>query len=126
LTAEQRQHFKAILEDAQTGVVEELVRDRPRIVIQQSADEIEVITDIEAREVAVESLVRQSARLRQIRNALFRIDSDDFGTCLGCGREISLKRLDAVPWTTLCIACQEEADRDNPSSHPGGAPGWAA
>ena len=126
MTAEQRQYFKSILEDAQTVTVRELIRDRPRIVIQPSADEVEVITDIEAREVAVESLVRHSARLRQIRNALFRIDSDDFGTCAGCGREISLKRLAAVPWTPLCIACQEDADGGGPASHPGGVPRRAA
>jgi RNA polymerase-binding protein DksA len=36
---------------------------------------------------------------------------DTYGNCMSCGQEISLERLDFVPWTTLCVACQtlEEA-----------------
>jgi multiple antibiotic resistance protein len=38
---------------------------------------------------------------------LERIQSGDFGSCAGCGHAISLKRLQAVPWASHCIQCQE-------------------
>jgi DnaK suppressor protein len=49
--------------------------------------------------------------LREIRAALQRIDRGSFGICLNCEEGISAKRLAAVPWTALCIVCQEAADR---------------
>ena len=41
--------------------------------------------------------------LRQIDAALKRIDAGTYGICRVCGREIGEERLEAVPWTDLCI-----------------------
>ena len=41
--------------------------------------------------------------LREIDTALARIDDGTYGTCTRCGKEIPVERLEAVPWTTLCI-----------------------
>lgn len=45
--------------------------------------------------------------LREIGDALRRIDNDTYGVCMDCEEPISLKRLDAVPWARYCVACQE-------------------
>ena len=45
--------------------------------------------------------------LRQIEEALVRIEDDDYGTCMECEEPISMKRLDAVPWARYCVTCQE-------------------
>jgi len=42
-------------------------------------------------------------QLREVDAALARMDSGSYGTCARCGKEIPLERLEAVPWTTLCI-----------------------
>jgi len=42
-------------------------------------------------------------RLREVDEALTRIDDGTYGTCAVCGREIPRERLEAVPWATLCI-----------------------
>lgn len=47
-----------------------------------------------------EDAVRQ---LREVDEALSRIEAGTYGTCSVCGREIAEERLEAVPWTTLCI-----------------------
>ncbi len=44
-----------------------------------------------------------SRQLREVEEALARIDDGTFGTCSACGKEIGEERLEAVPWTTLCI-----------------------
>jgi DnaK suppressor protein len=45
--------------------------------------------------------------LREIADALHRIDHEIYGVCQECEEPISIKRLDAVPWARYCVACQE-------------------
>lgn len=46
--------------------------------------------------------------LRAIEEALHRIDHGTFGICLDCENEIPAARLEAVPWTRVCIDCKEK------------------
>lgn len=46
--------------------------------------------------------------LREIREALERIDDGEYGHCGECDEPISKKRLEAIPWARHCIECQEE------------------
>ncbi len=45
--------------------------------------------------------------LREIGDALRRIDHETYGICAECEEPISAKRLDAVPWARYCVTCQE-------------------
>ena len=54
---------------------------------------------------------REKFLLSKIEKALKRIDDGEFGVCESCGDEISLKRLEARPVTTLCIKCKEEQEK---------------
>jgi DnaK suppressor protein len=45
--------------------------------------------------------------LREISDALRRIDQDNYGICMECEEPISAKRLEAVPWARYCVTCQE-------------------
>lgn len=54
---------------------------------------------------------REKHFLDKIDRALAKIDSGEFGTCDECGEEISLKRIEARPETTLCIRCKEDQER---------------
>ena len=45
--------------------------------------------------------------LREINDALHRMDTEQYGICLECEEPISQKRLDAVPWAKYCVTCQE-------------------
>ncbi len=48
--------------------------------------------------------------LRQISRALARIDQGDYGTCVSCGEEIPMTRLEVLPFSDRCVPCAEEAD----------------
>ncbi len=63
------------------------------------------------RELLTRSLERESKALREVRAALTRMGENNYGVCLNCEEEISVNRLNAVPWTRLCIACQEQEER---------------
>ena len=49
------------------------------------------------------------AELRQVESALALLDLGEHGTCTECGASISSKRLQAVPWATYCVECQDKA-----------------
>ena len=46
--------------------------------------------------------------LREISDALHRMDIGHYGVCPECEEPISAKRLDAVPWARYCVTCQEK------------------
>ncbi|MDH5613221.1 MAG: TraR/DksA family transcriptional regulator [Gammaproteobacteria bacterium] len=47
--------------------------------------------------------------IMQIDAALLRIDKGTYDICQSCGESISHKRLEAIPFTSLCINCAEKA-----------------
>ena len=46
-----------------------------------------------------------------VDEALARIREGTFGLCASCEQELQQKRLEAVPWTRYCIACQEKQEK---------------
>jgi len=73
------------------------------------------VADRAANSYTKEFLFSQSSSERQVLqmvdNALHRIRDGSFGECISCGEEINPKRLEAVPWTRHCIACQEKLEQ---------------
>jgi DnaK suppressor protein len=54
---------------------------------------------------------RERKLVSKIDKAIVRIEEGSFGICEECGCEISARRLEARPVTTLCIECKEEQER---------------
>jgi DnaK suppressor protein len=50
-------------------------------------------------------------QLAQVKVALRRIEEGTYGICANCGTAINPARLQARPASTLCINCQQLADR---------------
>ena len=46
--------------------------------------------------------------LQAIEEALRRIDDGTYGVCRDCGELIADARLNAIPWTRVCISCKEK------------------
>jgi DnaK suppressor protein len=55
---------------------------------------------------------RERKLRKKIEEALARLLDGTFGICEVCGEEISYKRLEARPVTTLCINCKSEQEQD--------------
>lgn len=47
-------------------------------------------------------------QLRQIQEALDRLQLGEYGICLACEEAIPAKRLQALPWAKYCVPCQEK------------------
>jgi DnaK suppressor protein len=48
-------------------------------------------------------------QLRQVGEALNRLDTGEYGYCVTCGDAIEPKRLQSVFWTQYCLLCREKA-----------------
>ena len=53
------------------------------------------------------------SQLRLVDEALDRLESGDYGICLGCEEPIPRKRLQALPWARYCVPCQETTGADS-------------
>ena len=55
------------------------------------------------------SLKQTDAKILQaIEEALWRMEKGSYGNCRDCGEPIASARLNAIPWTRVCIACKEK------------------
>ncbi|MBM3726296.1 MAG: TraR/DksA family transcriptional regulator [Acidobacteria bacterium] len=110
MTKAELNKFRSILE-AKLEELSQVVRNREGITIEKSADALDEVQHAAERELAIRNLDRESNLLRNVKGALRRIETGNYGICLHCEDEISIRRLNAVPWAPYCISCQELADR---------------
>jgi len=54
---------------------------------------------------------RERALLQKIEASLAKIEAGTFGTCVQCGEDIGLKRLEARPVASLCIDCKSQQEK---------------
>jgi DnaK suppressor protein len=113
--------FKRILTAKQTELAPQL-RRRDGIAIEKTPDALDAMQLATQRELMTRNLERGSKVLRDVSAALRRIQEGTYGTCLNCEEEIGPKRLQAVPWTPLCIECQEQDDRSH--GYDADQPAW--
>jgi DnaK suppressor protein len=55
---------------------------------------------------------RLSGTLEQVEGALERIRAGVYGKCERCNKDISLARLNVLPYAELCIECQEKEEKN--------------
>ena len=75
---------------------------------KQSADDAELVSNEQSMSLSIHLHERDRTVLLQIEKALGKIESSTYGLCESCGEEIQPKRLEARPFTDLCIECAEE------------------
>lgn len=63
------------------------------------------------RELALMLADREREKLTHVDDALKRIDLGTYGICGSCDEEIDKERLMAMPFTKLCLSCQEDLER---------------
>jgi DnaK suppressor protein len=56
-------------------------------------------------------LNRHIERLRELEDALDRLEEGTYGICEDCGAAINLERLKVLPFTTCCVQCQERREQ---------------
>ena len=107
------EHFEAVLKEL---LVEHIEKRRgleeSKENLSQYAIEMEERAANEQMVLGLETMDDQAGgMISSIENALYRLREGLYETCESCGGPISLKRLEAIPWTTRCIDCVTEAER---------------
>lgn len=74
-------------------------------------DYAEAGSDSFEKEVNLNLLEHEQMELRDIDEALRRIEDGSYGTCEGCDDQINVARLKAKPFARLCIECKREQEQ---------------
>ncbi|MCU0959211.1 MAG: TraR/DksA family transcriptional regulator [Pirellulaceae bacterium] len=78
---------------------------------QASGDMLDAALDSAQDEISSQLAEVESRELTQIENALERMRNGTYGICEVTGRQIPLARLQALPYATMCIEAQREAEK---------------
>jgi len=78
---------------------------------QASGDVVDAALDSVQDEISSQLAEVESRELARIEYALERMRNGHYGTCEGCGCNIPMARLNALPYASYCIKCQREAER---------------
>jgi len=111
-----RERLEKQLEDTRTDIqeIDEQVRafgadhEAAEGVDNHLGDDSDIVYEQERLLTVREEL---TGRRQRIEHALKKMDKGDWGICENCGKAINPERLDALPFVTLCITCQEQQDR---------------
>lgn len=68
------------------------------------------IDAIQQQQMAKANRQQYEVQLRQVYQALKRIEEDDYGYCRSCDNPIGFGRLKIRPETPLCIQCQSKSE----------------
>lgn len=78
---------------------------------QAAGDVVDAALDSAQDEISSQLAEVESRELASIENALEQMREGQYGVCEGCSCSIPMARLNALPYATLCIDCQREAER---------------
>lgn len=79
---------------------------------QATSDSADAAFDSSGEEIASQLAELESRELAQIERAIKRLKNGTYGICEGCSCKIPVARLNALPYSTLCITCQREMEHD--------------
>jgi DnaK suppressor protein len=79
---------------------------------QTSGDMMDAAMDTAQDEISSQLAEVESRELAHIDLALEAMRQGNYGSCEGCGSGIPLARLQALPYATMCIGCQREAEKN--------------
>ena len=74
-------------------------------------DFAEQAVELENLEVLLELDRETRVELKNVLEALARIEEDEYGNCQACGEAIKVERLKALPYVQTCIRCADAQER---------------
>ncbi len=98
-----------ILNEIKDVLGQTLTEDKQRRL--ESAMDVgdQALADLE-RELGISIMEMRNRKRQLIDEALTRLEEGTYGVCAECGVEISEKRLAAVVFAKLCVACQSREE----------------
>jgi len=85
----------------------------------EGMDTYDLASEEREREISFILTDRDRGKLQAIEDALDRIDDGSYGVCESCDQEIAEGRLQAMPFTRLCVQCQADRETEAKQSRRG-------
>ena len=114
MTKAQLKKFKQLLETRREEILKkakQTLNEDMALDANDLPDEMDLASSEYLQSFTFRLRGREKGLLDKIERALQKIEENTFGNCEECEEEISLKRLEARPETTLCIRCKEDQER---------------
>lgn len=73
--------------------------------VDTSAEELDTAAILQLKK-------NESETMRQIEEAIERMGEGEYNECEECGDSIGQRRLEVKPFALMCVACQEEVERE--------------
>jgi DnaK suppressor protein len=105
-----------MLDEMKRGLMREMqdrVKGESEGVKDEGRDTYDLASDERDREINFILNDREREKLVAIDEALLRIKEKSYGICESCEGEIQLGRLKVLPFTRLCVKCQEENEKES-------------
>jgi len=80
--------------------------------ISAAGDAADAAFDHTGEELSSQLAELEARELNQVERALLRLKQGTYGLCEACSTKIPVSRLNVLPYSTLCIKCQREAESD--------------
>lgn len=109
--AKMREHL-ADMKEKLHGEIESELRAEREGNKDEGMDTYDLASEERDREINFILSDRERVKVKQIDDALERLDDNTYGVCESCGLEVAEERLSAMPFTRLCRDCQQEMEHE--------------
>jgi DnaK suppressor protein len=89
-----------------------------------SGDAADAAFDSSGEELASTLAELEAKELAQVERALRQLKAGTYGKCEACSTKIPVARLNALPYSTLCIKCQREMESEGGWLHGRHSEDW--
>lgn len=107
--------YKTILEGEKEKLIKEIAyysNEDPYIDKYRSSETLDdSVTEIEGHDRLISTKADLETLLKNVEDALKRIEDKNFGLCENCKNIISEERLKVIPAAALCKSCQEKKNK---------------
>ena len=97
--------------------IQDRLKEESEGLNDEGRDTYDLASDERDREINIILSYRERDKLQAIDDALERIEDKSYGMCEcgcdNCEEEIGMGRLKVLPFTRLCVRCQEETEKES-------------
>ena len=113
-TKKELDEFKELLLNKKAMLIKEIQEQSDEVInekLDEPGDLVDMATDLLEQEMNLSLTTAEVNSLREIDDALERIEKGTYGLCIDSGEQISKVRLKAVPEAKRTLEAQEKFDK---------------
>lgn len=113
-TTEQQEEIREMLQRMRREILADIqariTQKRDDIGPKDIGDAYDTASEGREQEFGYLMNTRDKQKILRIEEALRRLNAGDYGVCEECGESIAVKRLIAMPFSLLCVRCQQQEE----------------